>query len=174
MAHEICGEPSTEYSSGQPQCSTHGQRLREHCPRFPCRCILQCWWSPYEMNDEKTGSLVHTLFIQGCPGSYHLWSLPTKLLILHHGFSILCLSKLYQGIFKQSGNGNYIYKKKFNTKYFPPYESTENQSVLKIILIYLWIFCALSTEGSAIFVGMIVPRSGEQSSGSCQSFLEWS
>ena len=70
VAHEIRGEPSTEYSSGQPQCSTHGQRLREHCPRFPCRGILQCWWSPYEMNDEKTGSLVHTLFIQGCPGSF--------------------------------------------------------------------------------------------------------
>ena len=70
MAHETCGEPSTEYSSGQPQCSAHGQRLREHCPRFPCQGILQCWWSPYEMNDEKTGSLVHTLFIQGCPGSF--------------------------------------------------------------------------------------------------------
>ena len=54
----------------QPQCSTHGQRLQEHCPRFPCRDILQCWWSPYEMSDEKTGSLVHTLFIQGCPGSF--------------------------------------------------------------------------------------------------------
>ena len=27
-------------------------------------------WSPYEMSDEKTGSLVHTLFIQGCPGSF--------------------------------------------------------------------------------------------------------
>ena len=69
-AHEICGEPSTEYSSGLPQSSAHGQRLREHCPRFPCRGILQCWWSPYEMNDEKTGSLVHALFIQGCPGSF--------------------------------------------------------------------------------------------------------
>ena len=24
--------------------SAHGQRLREHCPRFPCWNILQCWW----------------------------------------------------------------------------------------------------------------------------------
>ena len=39
----ICGEPSTKCSSGQPQCSPHGQRLREHYPRFPCCCILQCW-----------------------------------------------------------------------------------------------------------------------------------
>ena len=41
--HEICGEPTIQCSSGQPQCSAHGQRLREHCPRFPCRSILQCW-----------------------------------------------------------------------------------------------------------------------------------
>ena len=41
--HEICGEPSTQCSSGQPQCSAHGQRLGEHYPRFPCRSILQCW-----------------------------------------------------------------------------------------------------------------------------------
>ena len=32
---EICGEPSTECSTGQPQRSTRGQRLREHSPRFP-------------------------------------------------------------------------------------------------------------------------------------------
>ena len=25
------------------QGSTHGQRLMEHSPRFPCRGILQCW-----------------------------------------------------------------------------------------------------------------------------------
>ena len=68
-SHEIRGEPSTEYSSGLPQRSAHG-RLREHCPRFPCHGILQCWWSPYEMNDEKIGSLVHTLFIHGCQGSF--------------------------------------------------------------------------------------------------------
>ena len=41
--HEICGEPSTQCSSGQPQCSAHGQRLGEHYPRFPCFRILQCW-----------------------------------------------------------------------------------------------------------------------------------
>ena len=41
VAHEICGEPSAEYSSGQPQCSAHEQRLREHCPRFPYRGILR-------------------------------------------------------------------------------------------------------------------------------------
>ena len=61
-APEICGEPSTEYCLRQPQYSAHGQRLREHCPRFPCRGILQCWRSPYEMSDEKTGSLVHTFY----------------------------------------------------------------------------------------------------------------
>ena len=69
----ICGEPSTECSSGQPQCSAHGQRIayiRTHSPRFPCWSILQCWWSPYEMNNEKTGSLAHNLFIQGCPRSF--------------------------------------------------------------------------------------------------------
>ena len=48
-AHKMCGEPSTECSSEQPQCSTHGQRLREHCPKFPCHSILQCWWLPYEV-----------------------------------------------------------------------------------------------------------------------------
>ena len=29
-AHDFCCEPSTEYSSGQLQCSTHGQMLRQH------------------------------------------------------------------------------------------------------------------------------------------------
>ena len=43
VTHKICGEHSTEYSSGQPQCSAHGQRLREHCLRFPYRSILHCW-----------------------------------------------------------------------------------------------------------------------------------
>ena len=70
VAHEIRAEPSTEYNSRHLQCSAYGQRLREHCPRFSCCGILQCWWSPYEMSDEKTGSLVHILFIQGCPGSF--------------------------------------------------------------------------------------------------------
>ena len=32
--------------------------------------ILQCWLSPYEMKDDKAGSLAHTLLIQGCPGSF--------------------------------------------------------------------------------------------------------
>ena len=45
---EICGEPSTEYSSGQPQSSAHGQRIWKHCPRFPCPSTLQRWWSPYD------------------------------------------------------------------------------------------------------------------------------
>ena len=58
-AHEIHGEPSTEYSSGLPQCSAHGQRLGEHCPRFPCEASSSVGWSPYEMTDEKTESLVH-------------------------------------------------------------------------------------------------------------------
>ena len=43
MMHEICGGPSTDCSSGQPQCSAHGQRLREHYPRFPYCRIIQCW-----------------------------------------------------------------------------------------------------------------------------------
>ena len=77
IAHKIHGDPSTEYSSRQPQCSDHGHRLREHCPRFPCRGILQSWWSPYEMSDMKTGSLVHTPFIQGCPGSFTCLSIPS-------------------------------------------------------------------------------------------------
>ena len=75
--HEIYGEPSTECSSGQPagqpHCSTHGQRLREHDtspPTFSCCSILWCSWSPYEMNDSKTGSLAHALLIQGSPGSF--------------------------------------------------------------------------------------------------------
>ena len=29
------------------------------------------WLLQYEMNDDKAGSLAHTLFIQGCPGSFH-------------------------------------------------------------------------------------------------------
>ena len=40
---------------------------KELCQRFPCGGFLQCWWLLYEMSDEKTESLVHTLFIQGCP-----------------------------------------------------------------------------------------------------------
>ena len=35
VAHEICGEPSTEYSSRQPQCSAHGHRLREQMIQSP-------------------------------------------------------------------------------------------------------------------------------------------
>ena len=46
--------------------------LREHGPRFPCCGILQCWWSSYEMSDDKTGSLVHTLIHSGISKVFYL------------------------------------------------------------------------------------------------------
>ena len=68
--HEICGEPSTQCSSGQPQCSAHGQRLREHYPRFPCFRILQCWmtavwdewWEDWESGTYPINSRMSRVF----------------------------------------------------------------------------------------------------------------
>ena len=53
------------------------------CSIFCLLWALWCWWLPYDVNNAKTGSRVHTLFIQGCPGSFSCpsivhWIQPTS------------------------------------------------------------------------------------------------
>ena len=71
--HEIHGEPSARCSSGQPQCSAHWQRLREHYPRFQCIGLSQAPSGVGDrrmnMSDEKIESPLHATL------SSHVWGL---------------------------------------------------------------------------------------------------
>ena len=40
VTHKMCGNPSTEYSSGELEGRAHGQELREYCLRFACCSIF--------------------------------------------------------------------------------------------------------------------------------------
>ena len=55
---EIRVESSTDCRSGQPPCSTHGQIIWTHGPKFSCCGTLLCWRLPYDENSlEKVRDL---------------------------------------------------------------------------------------------------------------------
>ena len=117
-------EPSTEYSSRQLQCSAHGQRLREHYPRFPFRGILQCWWPQYEMN-HKAGSLANTVFIQGCPESFTCLGIEHCLLKDVVGVRKFCITFMLASFHPGNKQHSYWTKDKGNIKQHLPNKKLE-------------------------------------------------